>query len=166
MSKFVDKMFNAFGLVEYEEEEYEEIEEIEDDTDDVGYSNVSAFSSSAVKKAKGNKDGKSSKIVNIHTNIQMEVVVTNPATFEEAKEICRHIVEKKPVVINLENVDHAIAQRITDFVCGACYALTGNIQRVTNNIYIIAPDNVDFAGDIDIKEELETNGIILPWKKV
>lgn len=166
MAKFVDKVFNAFGLVEYEEEEYDEVEEIQESATGSFEDNISSFTPSASRKPKTQKDSKASKIVNIHTNIQMEVVVTTPATFEEAKEICRNIIEKKPVVINLETVDRAIAQRITDFVCGACYALAGNIQRVTNNIYIIAPENVDFAGDIDIKEELETNGIILPWKKV
>lgn len=163
MSKFVDKMFNALGLIEYEEELVEETEELEVDNF-YDYDNVSSLTK-APKKTKNDSSNRQSKVVNIHTNIQMEVVVTNPATFEEAKEICNNIKDKKPVVINLENIDHAIAQRITDFVCGACYALNGNIQRVTNKIYIIAPENVDFAGDIDIKEELETNGIILPWKK-
>jgi cell division inhibitor SepF len=39
--------------------------------------------------------------------------------------------------------------------------LNGNVQRVTNNIFIIAPENIDVAGDF--REELKTNGIILPW---
>lgn len=162
MGKF-DKVLNVLGLVEYEEEVVEETEEIK--TDALNYDNVSSLSSNSYKRPKTTtKESRNSKIVNIHTNLNMEVVVTSPATFEEAKEICRNIKDKKPVVINLESVEYSTAQRITDFVCGACYALDGNIQRVTNNIYIIAPDNVDFAGDIDIKEELETNGIILPWK--
>lgn len=165
MGKIADRMLNALGLVEYEEELVEETEELRSEVPQ--YNNVSSIPTSNYNRKptpSTQRELNNSKVVNIHTNVQMEVVVTSPATFEEAKEICRHIKEKKPVVINLESIEYATAQRITDFVCGACYALDGNIQRVTANIYIIAPDNVDFAGDIDIKEELETNGIILPWK--
>ena len=36
-----------------------------------------------------------------------------------------------------------------------------NILLVANNIFIIAPENVDVSGDL--KEELKTKGIILPW---
>ena len=44
---------------------------------------------------------------------------------------------------------------------GTCYSLEGSIQRVANNIFIIAPENVDISGDF--KEELKTKGVLLPW---
>jgi cell division inhibitor SepF len=62
----------------------------------------------------------------------------------------------------LEILDAGVAQRIMDFISGSCYTLEGNVQKVTNNIFIIAPANVDVAGNF--KEELKSNGIILPWK--
>jgi cell division inhibitor SepF len=49
-----------------------------------------------------------------------------------------------------------------DFVSGSCYTLDGNMQRVTNNIFLIAPENVDILGDF--QEELKSNGIIR-WDK-
>ena len=48
-----------------------------------------------------------------------------------------------------------------EFLSGTCYSLNGYIQRVANNIFVIAPENVDVSGDF--KEELKTKGIILPW---
>ncbi|NLJ88176.1 MAG: cell division protein SepF [Epulopiscium sp.] len=147
MAKLIDKMMDVMGFGGDEDFE-EEVEEIEEKTEVSNIRNLRSRS--------GN-----SKIVNIHTNIKMEVVVTDPESYEEAQEICDHIKSKKPVVINLENLDRQTAQRTMDFLSGACYALNGDIQRVANNIFIIAPENVDIANSF--KEELKTKGIILPW---
>ena len=103
-----------------------------------------------------------SNIVNFQTSVQMEVIVIQPETYDEAQEVCDHIKSQRPVIINLEQMERSVAQRIMDFVSGACYTLNGNLQRVTNNIFIIAPENIDVAGDF--REELKSNGIILPWK--
>jgi cell division inhibitor SepF len=154
MSKFIDKMMNFMRL--NDDDEYDYDEEIELAEEEMAAAPVPDVRN--IKQYKRNN----SKIVNIHTNVQMEVIVIHPETYDEAQDICDHIKEKRPVVINLENMDRDIAQRIMDFVSGACYALNGNLQRVTHNIFIIAPDNVDIAGDF--REELKTNGIILPWK--
>lgn len=101
-------------------------------------------------------------VVNFHASVQMEVVVIQPATYDEAQVIADHIRGQKPVIVNLEKMDYSIAQRIMDFVSGAVYTLGGNLERVTQNIFIIAPENVDIAGHF--QEELKSNGIILPWK--
>lgn len=101
-------------------------------------------------------------VVNFHASVQMEVVVIQPATYDEAQVIADHIRSQRPVIVNLEKLDYSIAQRIMDFVSGAVYTLGGNLERVTQNIFIIAPENVDIAGHF--QEELKSNGIILPWK--
>jgi len=95
-----------------------------------------------------------SKVVNLNANIQMEVIVSSPDSLEAAREIAEHIKLKKPVIINLERVEYRVAQRITDFLCGACCAMNGNVQRIAEKIFMIAPDNVDFAGDMALQETL------------
>ena len=80
------------------------------------------------------------------------------------KGISDDIRNNKPVVINLEFVEQPIAQRITDFLCGACYALNGNIQRIADKIYMIAPGNVDIAASIDFRNTLQNEGgLVFPW---
>ena len=64
------------------------------------------------------------------------------------------------MVINLEAVERNAAQRIVDFLSGAVYALDGNIQKVANGIFLIAPYNVGIMGDF--KDELRSKGIF-PW---
>ena len=94
------------------------------------------------------------KVVNLNANIQMEVIVSSPDSLEAAREIAEHIKSKKPVIINLERVEYKVAQRITDFLCGCCCAMNGNVQRIAEKIFMIAPDNVDFAGDMALQETL------------
>lgn len=189
MSKFVDKLAGALGLSaaaeeEYDEDEYEyEEEEVEDSAADRKITSYDAFSrrqesprydssrssygssySSYSGSSRSMVGNRNNKVLNLHANVQMEVVVASPETFEEAREISQHIKDKKPVIINLEFVEHKIAQRITDFLCGCCCAMDGNIQRIADKIFMIAPDNVDFAGDVDIRETLETEGgLAFPW---
>lgn len=104
------------------------------------------------------------KVVNLHANVQMEVVVASPESFDEAKEISDDLRNNKPVVINLEFVEHPIAQRITDFLCGACYAMGGNIQQIADKIYMIAPGNVDIAASSDFRRTLQNEGgLVFPW---
>lgn len=102
-----------------------------------------------------------SKIVSIHTNVQMQVVITYPCDVDDAAASCDYIKQNKTCIINLEGVDRANAQRIADFLGGAAYAINGDIQRVSTDIFIVAPANVNITGEF--KEELKANGLILPW---
>lgn len=102
------------------------------------------------------------KVVNIHTSSQFKVVIVQPENFNDAKDICDNLKNKKPTVINLEGLSKELAQRIIDFISGAIYSLDGNIQKVSSEIFIVAPYNVDILGDF--KEEV-TNKTIFPWSK-
>ncbi len=102
------------------------------------------------------------KVVNINSNNQLKVVIVHPQAFEDAQEICEHLKSKKPIVMNLEEVEKEDAQRIVDFLSGSVYALDGNIQKVSNGIFLIAPSNVDIMGDF--KDELRGKGVF-PWAK-
>lgn len=102
--------------------------------------------------------GKRGKIVNIHATTQMKVVVIQLQSFEDAKDIADHLKSKKPVVINLENLEKDVSRRVVDFLSGAVYGVDGNIQKVANGIFLIAPYNVGIMGDF--KDELKKG---FPW---
>lgn len=157
MAKIFEKMMDLMKLNDYEED----TPDYEDDFNSFT-GEPQPVKISEPKPFKAYNGGKS-KVMNLQASVQMEVVVIQPTTYDEAQEICDNIKAKKPCIINLENMERSIAQRIMDFVSGACYTLDGNMQRVTNNIFLIAPENVDILGDF--KEELKTNGII-EWDKL
>jgi len=147
----VNKMLNLIGF-ETQENDYEE-ELIENSE----FSNSSVFEEDETETFDG---GKRNKVVKIHTTAQLKLVVMQPESFEDARDIANHLKNKKPVVINLESVERNAAQRIVDFLSGAVYALDGNIQKVANGIFLIAPYNVGIMGDF--KDELRSKGIF-PW---
>ncbi len=156
MANLLNKLRGAMLGESYDDEEYEYDYEDEERAEEE--SNVRSIDS-ARSYSRRNNNG--SKVVNIHTNVQMEVVVTAPGNLEEAGEVCDYLKAKKTVIVNLENIEHEAAQRISDFLCGACYALDGSIQLISDDIFIIGPVNVDITGQF--KEELKANGIKLPY---
>ena len=92
----------------------------------------------------------SSKVSPIRTrkNLNdMSVCVVRPASMEDAREITETLLAKCTVVLNMEGIDLDLAQRIIDFTSGSCYAISGNLQKISNYIFIITPANVDISGD-------------------
>ena len=77
----------------------------------------------------------------------MEVCVVKPTAFEDAREITETLLDNRTVVLNLEGLDVDIAQRIIDFASGSCFAMRGNLQKISHYIFIITPPTVDISGD-------------------
>ena len=75
-----------------------------------------------------------------------KLILLEPKSFEECPKLVDSLKGRKPVIVNLEKLETEIAKKIFDFLSGATYALNGNVQKVANNIFIFAPDNVDIAG--------------------
>lgn len=81
------------------------------------------------------------------TGSGMEVCVIKPSAFEDAREITDTLLANRTVVLNLEGLDVEIAQRIIDFTSGSCFAINGNLQKISHFIFIITPASVDISGD-------------------
>ena len=77
----------------------------------------------------------------------MEVCVIKPTSVEDAREITETLLANRTVVLNLEGIDVDVAQRIIDFTSGSCYAIHGNLQKISHYIFIITPASVDISGD-------------------
>ena len=88
----------------------------------------------------------------------LEVVVIRPESMEDASEITDTLLSGKAVVLNLEGIHVEIAQRIIDYSAGSCYSIRGNLQKITNYIFLVTPPNVDISGDIP---EIVAGGIDL-----
>lgn len=104
-----------------------------------------------------NKDTKDNRVLPMqnksiapNTN-QFKMVVIEPKSFDECPKLVDNLKAKKPVIINLEKVESDMARKIFDFLSGATYALNGNVQKVANNIFIFAPENVDVTANTDHK---------------
>ena len=78
----------------------------------------------------------------------MEVCVIKPSSMEDEIEITDTLLNGRTVVSNMEGLDVDLAQRIIDFTSGSTYAMHGNLQKISNYIFLATPNGVDISGDI------------------
>lgn len=81
------------------------------------------------------------------THSLREVRIMRPTTFEDSQDICDALLSGKPIIVNLENFDMDMAQRVMDFVCGCLYSIDGKLHQISGYIFIVSPDDVDISGD-------------------
>lgn len=161
---------------DYDEDEAEEIEEEEEvaaprkartagerkaSSRSSGYDyNLSAFdkpASSQPRQSSYKSVSHSTKVVDIHTTAKLQVVLTKPEKFSDAREIADNLNEKRTIVLNLESTNKDEALRLLDFLSGVAYANDGEIKKIAKSTFIITPYNVDVMGDL--LYELENNGV-------
>lgn len=70
------------------------------------------------------------------------MIVVGPKDYKDAEKIGDHIKQGRPVVMNIEQTEQNTAERIVDFVQGVMYALDGHMDRVSDTIYLCAPNNM------------------------
>ncbi|SHK09663.1 cell division protein SepF [Desulforamulus aeronauticus] len=90
---------------------------------------------------------KNAPVVSLHTGRQFRVVVCEPASFDEAQNIADNLKNRRAVVVNLEKAGAEQARRIVDFVSGTTFALSGNMEKVGQNIFLFVPNNIDIANE-------------------
>ncbi len=157
MANFLNKLLGMFSLTEdYDDDDDEFDDDYDDDDDDID--DTPKFS--IKKKEKPAKDFSSEPRVEKKNNVlpyakktgkntNMSVCVIRPTTLEDGREISDTLNSGRPVVLNLEDVDGDMAQRIIDFSSGACYSIGGNLQKISTYIFVLTPASVDIAGDFD-----------------
>ncbi|SKA76974.1 cell division inhibitor SepF [Clostridium sp. USBA 49] len=151
-AKMINKMMGFLGLeedldIEENQEQEDEKELIDDEVE---------------KMFINNKKQNTNKVVNIHTAASAKVVIIKPNDYDEAANICDNLKNRKIIVVNTTSLEPKIAQRLLDFIGGACYALNGELQQVEKGIYILSPSNVEVTNEL--KNELSSKGI-LSWSK-
>ena len=114
----------------------------EDNFDDFDMEEESKFQPSAGNKVTPMRHPAARKSGN------MEVCVVKPSSVDDSREITETLLSGRTVILNLEGMDLEIAQRIIDFISGATFAINGNLQKISNYIFLVTPTNVDISGDL------------------
>ena len=84
-------------------------------------------------------------IDNVVAAYRMNVIVIEPQSFDDAQQVAVNLQKKKPVVLNFEKTEKSVANRIIDFISGTTYALNGDIKKISNNVILCAPSNVNVS---------------------
>lgn len=99
---------------------------------------------SAVSKA-GNEVRSRSKLVGLPSPRKQEIVVLEPASFADAREIAETLKVKKSILLNMRKTDKELARRIVDFLSGISYAIDGHSQKVADQIYLFTPGHIEIV---------------------
>jgi cell division inhibitor SepF len=100
----------------------------------------------------------------VELTTKFNIMVIEPKDFEMCPKLVDSLKNRKPVIVNLEKVETKTARKIFDFLSGATYALSGDLQNIANNIFVFLPMNVD------VTTNMEHSGMTFgskdgnPWK--
>ena len=139
----MDKLSSMFKTGEDVDDEYD----YEEEDDYAEPSKPVKFDSSESKISKPFEKKSAPQVKRKTSMVDSSVCVFKPTGFDESREIVDTFLEDKTVVMNFEGVDLAISQRILDIVTGACIAVGGNLQKISNYIFIATPASVDVSGE-------------------
>lgn len=137
MAKLFSRFLDYIGIEEtnmedeYQDEYYAESPEEHAD-------NVVSFSA---------RDKRRNNIVSMPAATQMKMIVYHPISYEDTQNIIDNLKSRKPVIVNMEELEIECAQRILDFMAGAVYALNGTIFKISRGIFVVAPNNYDIIGN-------------------
>jgi cell division inhibitor SepF len=73
--------------------------------------------------------------------------VAAPTSFTEAQSVADKFMAGVPVFMNLQDVERELSRRLVDFASGLCYGLRGSMERVTNQVYLLTPSNVEVSAE-------------------
>lgn len=88
------------------------------------------------------------QLLSLHAQKQLEIVVLQPRTFEDARGAADYLKTRRPVVVNLQGSHGELARRIVDFTSGVTYALDGHMLRVGEEIFLFTPNHVAITADV------------------
>ena len=156
MAGLLNKFMDFIGIEEtemdddmYGDEYYEG--ESQAQTDNVlNMANRSKRQRTAASAASG------SNVVSLPTAASMKMIVYHPISYEDTQNIIDNLKSRKPVIVNMEDLELDCAQRILDFMAGAIYALNGTIYKISRGIFVVAPTNYDVIGN----DENDNDGLI------
>lgn len=142
MAGVLGKFLEYIGIEESdaEDEVYEDMDYEDEDRDN----NVVEFGNRARRNAQND-----SNVVYLPNSNQLKMIVYRPVSYEDTQNIIDNLKSRKPVIVNMEELDIDCAQRILDFIAGAIYALNGNIYKISHGIFVVAPTNYDVIGNGD-----------------
>ena len=75
------------------------------------------------------------------------ITTLHPRSYNDARRIGEEFREGVPVIMNLSDMDDAEAKRLVDFAAGLIFGCRGSIERITNKVFLLSPQNVDVAAE-------------------
>ena len=127
----------------------------EDGDSDFGFGSISTSGSGS--SALGSSSGFNGPVLHTGSSAnKQEVVLFRPGSFNDTSKAADDLRNRKAVIVNMENVDKAMARRVVDFLSGCVYALDGDVKKIAQSAYLFCPHNMEISGDLEtLQAEVE-----------
>ena len=80
-----------------------------------------------------------------------KALTISPGGFDDAKEVADRFLSGQPVAVNVNGVEYETARRIIDFASGLCYGNGGRLERVTPQVYLLTPMDVEVPDEEKVR---------------
>lgn len=91
------------------------------------------------------------KIVSISKNRgtqSSKISVFEPKIYADVKIIAKKLIDNNAVIINFDTASDDVTRRIIDFLNGVVFAIDGNIERISELVFLFTPHNYHVDGEI------------------
>ena len=158
----VKKFAQPYSEDDYDEYDEEEMDSFEEEQEERPARRRSPLFSNAAEETPAYSNPKptgtsafSGQVVSMGN--KQEVVLFHPANFNDTSKAADDLRSRKAVIVNMENVDKAMARRVVDFLSGCAYALDGKVKKVAQSTYLFCPHNMEVIGDLEsLQNEAES----------
>jgi cell division inhibitor SepF len=89
-----------------------------------------------------------------------KVHIVAPGRFADAQEIANRLMNNQPVIVNMQSADRDLQRRMIDFCSGVTYALSGGMERVADEVFLLTPSNVKVSDEE--RQRLADRGLVNP----
>ena len=126
---------------------------MDEEEEDTGF----GFAPMTVSNSSTSVSGFSGQVLSMNNSNKQEVVLFRPGSFNDTSKAADDLRNRKAVIVNMENVDKAMARRVVDFLSGCVYALDGDVKKIAQSAYLFCPHNMDIVGDLEtLQAEVES----------
>lgn len=140
MSKVAAKIRNWLGFDVVDDEEI----------DDIEFEEEQELETIATREEKRRERKSQGKVVDLPiSSNRSKLIVYRPVSYEDTMSIIDNLKSRKPIILNMENIEIDVAQRILDFRSGACSAMGGDIRKVSAKIFAVVPADYEIVGNSD-----------------
>ncbi len=123
----------------------------EEEEDDFGFGPMAPITATAAAPAAPSA-GFSGQVLNMSgasRTSKQDIVLFRPGSFNDTSKAADDLRNHKAVIVNMENVDKAMARRVVDFLSGCVSALDGDVKKIAQSAYLFCPHNMDIVGDLE-----------------
>jgi cell division inhibitor SepF len=76
-----------------------------------------------------------------------EIKLVKPEDYGQPNQIADHVINRRTVILNMEDTPKETARRLLDYLNGVAYAIGGQVKRVSEKTFAIAPNTINISAE-------------------